>query len=140
MALLASPYFSADGMNEYGMIAAALSLPQEDSPFDTNKITIHALFVVRLVLDYAKTVNEAVDLLKKYNISFNSFKDISVGAHYILSDRTGNSVIIEFVNHDMKVIRSKKPWQAVTNFKMFGFTDDSSMDWRYKQFLTNSRH
>ena len=36
--------------------------------------------------------------------------------HYLISDREGNSAIIEYVNHSTVIIESKRPYQVSTNF------------------------
>lgn len=126
--LLASPYSAVDGMNEYGMIAATLSVPNEAPPYDPDKITISSICVIRLVLDYTRTVDEAIELIKKYNISFKDMPGSCL--HYFLSDRSGNSAVVEFIDHNMKIIRNTKPWQAVTNFRLSKVGDIE--DWRYQ--------
>lgn len=65
---LAAPFLPFDGMNEKGLAIALLAVPEANPGYDKNKITLNTTTAIRLVLDYAKTVEEAVALLKNYNI------------------------------------------------------------------------
>jgi penicillin V acylase-like amidase (Ntn superfamily) len=48
-------------------------------------------------------------LLAAYNITL-------IQQHLLIADAHGNSAIVEFVDGEIKVIRSKNPWQVSTNF------------------------
>ena len=84
---------------------------------------------IRLVLDYAKDVEEAVSLLGRYNIDFTGGPPV----HYLVSDPAPRSVVIEFLDNEMIVIPSDAAWQVATNFVMTGypFGDPPSGCWRY---------
>jgi len=129
--LLGAPYFSLDGMNEKGVAIGMMAIPTARSPYDPSKISIGELQVIRLVLDYAATVQEAVRLIGQYNIEM-----AQPPIHYLIADRTGNSATVEFLNGTMQVIQNKVPWQVSTNFNLTGsgaLTDYRQADcWRYK--------
>lgn len=110
---LAAPYVPLDGINEKGLAVGVLMLP--DSPptmQETGKVKINSTTAIRLLLDKAATVDEAIDLLKQYDIrdSANSC------FHYQITDATGNSVIIEYVNNEMQILKPSNRYQACTNF------------------------
>lgn len=65
--LMASPYIPMDGMNEWGLTVALISVPNSRASHDPNKVTLTHTNVIRLALDYAKTVDEAVQLWERYN-------------------------------------------------------------------------
>ena len=97
--LLASPYLPFDGMNEKGLAIAILQVPKSDLPNDPGKITLNTTATLRLLLDKAATVSEAIELLGKYNIYFS----YNVYCHYFIADASGKSVIVEYHNNKMNV-------------------------------------
>ena len=122
-----SPYCSMDGLNEKGVSIGLMSVPGAQPPFDPNKISLGCLDIIRLILDYAANTEEAVSLIQKYN-----FKDEEHPVHYLISDRNGNSVVIEFVNGELKVIHNNEPLQVSTNFIITGSNAPlSTTCWRY---------
>lgn len=109
---LAAPYLPFDGMNEKGVSMALLSVPEADGSKSENKITINTTTAIRLVLDKAATVDEAVELLSKYNIYFSG----NVKCHYLIADATGKSVIVEFWDGGLQVVKPDKSYQIASNF------------------------
>ena len=68
---LAAPFLPFDGMNEKGLAIALLAVPKAEVPYNPDKITLNTTTAIRLVLDKAATVEEAIELLKQYNIYFS---------------------------------------------------------------------
>ena len=128
--LLDAPYFPFDGMNEYGLAVGIMAVPYADGADDPHKVTIGSLHAVRLMLDYAKDVDEAISLLQNYNIEFEGGPPL----HYLISDLSGNSAVIEFTGGKVSVIRNSEPWQVATNFVISGTLpeDRGSLCWRYR--------
>ncbi len=114
-ALLSAPRITIDGMNEYGVALAILSVPHAEPTADLNKQTIDEVAAVRLILDHAKTVEEAVEVLRGYNLLFHDG-----ASHFMIADGNGNSAVVEFVDGEITVIKSDNPWQVVTNFILSG--------------------
>jgi hypothetical protein len=108
--LLFSPYATVDGMNEYGVVISQNAVPKRKVPKDPNKPTLLQSQILRLVLDHAKDVNEAIDLIKNYNVQF------VMPNHFHIADASGDSAIIEYVDGKMVVVRDENPWQVSTNF------------------------
>ncbi len=127
--LLAAPYIPFDGMNECGLAIGEMLVPFGRPGKNPGKATIGSSQAKRLVLDYAKDVEEAISLLRKYNIYFSA--DIPV--HYLISDSAGNSAVIEFLNGKIEVIRNKEPWQVATNFIIYGSQKQGTGHDRYKK-------
>lgn len=75
------------------------------------KVFILPTVAIRLMLDYAKNVDEAIALLEKYNVNMDL-----ISIHFLLCDAAGNSAVIEFLDGKMQVLRSDKTWQTSTNF------------------------
>jgi len=109
---LGAPYMPFDGMNECGLAVGLMAVDEAQSPNDPNKVNINVLTAIRLMLDKAQSVDEALSLLGEYNIP-------SIMQHYLIADASGNSVIVEFVDGEMKVIRNEHPWQVATNFVLW---------------------
>ena len=68
--LLGTPYAAIDGMNECGVAIAQNAVPERNTPKDPNKPTLLNSQIIRLVLDYAKDVEEALTLIQQYNVEF----------------------------------------------------------------------
>jgi len=109
VSLLNAPFWPHDGMNECGLAIGHMAI-EGDRVFNPVKITIHGMQAIRMVLDYAKNVEEAVRLLENYNI-FRSEQ-----GHFLLADAGGQSAVIEYIDGRMLVIRNREPWQVATNF------------------------
>lgn len=109
---LAAPYLPFDGMNEKGVTMALLAVPEAQIKNDTNKITLNTTTAIRLVLDKAANVDEAIELLKKYNIYFSG----DVYCHYLIADGSGKSVIVEYYDNELQVIENNKEYQIASNF------------------------
>lgn len=109
---LAAPYLPFDGMNEKGVAMALLAVPKVQITNDEDKITLNTTTAIRLVLDKASNVDEAIELLRKYNIYFSG----DIYCHYLIADSTGKSVIVEYYDNDLQVVETDKEYQAASNF------------------------
>lgn len=128
---LAAPYLPFDGMNEKGVCIALLAVPEADSKEDPEKVTLNTTTAIRLVLDRAADVDEAVALLKQYNIYFSG----DVYCHYLIADATGESVLVEYYDKDLQVVETETEYQIATNFIAYegvnigeGFTEFERYD------------
>jgi len=110
--LLSTPYWSFDGMNEHGLAIGMMAVSQAEPYLDPNRITISSLEAIRLMLDYARDVDEAISLLEQYNIDFIGGPPL----HYLIADGSGNSVVVEFIDGEMILLEAQDPWQVSTNF------------------------
>ena len=65
-----------------------------------------------MILDRCATVEEAVALLEQYDMhsSANSCY------HFHIADAQGNSVIVEYIDNEMKLVEPQGAYQAATNF------------------------
>jgi len=109
---LAAPYLPFDGMNEKGVSIALLAVPEAHLRTDDNKITLNTTTAIRLVLDKAANVDEAIEILRKYNIYFSG----DIECHYLIADSSGKSVIVEYWNGELQVVKSDKSYQIASNF------------------------
>jgi hypothetical protein len=129
--LLQAPYWPFDGMNEAGLAVGMMAVPRAEASQASEKVTISSLQAIRLLLDYAQDVNEAILLLQAYNIEFSGGPPV----HYLITDAARNSAVIEFVDGEMIVLRSDDPWQVSTNFVISQEQPDGagSSCWRYNR-------
>ena len=109
---LATPYAPWDGMNEKGLAIALLAVPEAPGPNDEDKLTLGTTTIIRLVLDKASTVEEAVDLMKQYNIYFSA----DIYSHFLIADRNGNSVLVEYWDGELKTVTTAEDYQIASNF------------------------
>ena len=103
MALLAAIYVPLDGMNERGLCVADLIVDDGemiDQQSERADLTITA--AIRLLLDRAATVEQALTLLEQYDIH----SDIGQAHHLAISDGEGRSVVVEWVANKMVVTES----------------------------------
>ena len=131
--LLNAPYYLMDGMNEMGLVIGIMAINRASRTYNASQPTISSLDIVRVALEYATTVDEALNLWENYNIEFGS-----VPIHYLIADPYGDSAIVEWIDGDMQIYSNQEPWQVSTNFI---FTDGISPCWRYEtasQLLQNS--
>ena len=112
-ALLRAPFLPFDGMNEYGLAVGMMAVSHADGVSDLQKVSISGLQAIRLMLDYAQDVAEAIALLQEYNVYFGPD---NVPLHFLIADAAGNSAVIEFIDGEMNVIQNEEPWQVSTNF------------------------
>ncbi len=114
MIMLAAPYVPIDGMNEKGLSVGILLIRDMDvTAQDTGKIDLQTTTAVRMMLDKAATVEEAVELLSQYDMHSSAGSTY----HFQIADATGASVVVEYVDNVMSTIYpTEEFYQALTNF------------------------
>ena len=126
---LAAPYAPLDGVNDAGVSCGIYMTYQgaETVPTDqqTDKPDITSTTMLRLILDYASTVDEAIELVEQYDLHDSA----GTSYHYMVADAQGNSAILEWVAgtdqtdndgtaRQLNVIRNdpEQNYQCITNF------------------------
>ena len=106
---IAALYAPLDGMNDQGL-CVAVNMIQDSAVInqETDKPDITTTTVIRMLLDKAASVEEAVALLEQYDMH----SSMGMMVHLAIADAAGNSVVIEYVNNEMVIIESP----VVTNF------------------------
>ena len=102
-------YAPLDGMNEKGL-SVAVNMIQDPAVIeqDTGKPDLTTTTAVRLLLDRAADVEEAIDLLGRYDLHGS----MGMMVHLALADGEGRSVVVEYIDNEMVVTETP----AVTNF------------------------
>ncbi|MBC6559030.1 linear amide C-N hydrolase [Citrobacter braakii] len=114
---------TTDGMNEAGMVANMLWLVESSYPTHApGKPGLTIAAWAQYVLDNFATVQEAVDALHKEPFSIVTDKVPGEGRlatlHLSLSDATGDSAIIEYID-GKQVIHHSRSYQVMTNSPIF---------------------
>ncbi|MCD6425255.1 MAG: linear amide C-N hydrolase, partial [Anaerolineales bacterium] len=80
--LLDAPYIPFDGMNEKGLAIGMAAVPPGGMELDPAKETVDSLMVILKILDGAATVDEAVEIIRSYNIDMGN-----TPIHYLISEK-----------------------------------------------------
>ena len=115
--LLYSIFIPMDGMNERDLAIGMMGCMGSDSK-NSNPV-VFSTEIIRLVLDNAANVNDAIEIFNKHSIH-----NIFVPVHYVVSDSAGNSAIIEYIDGKVEVQELNQNSKALTNFKYYGSMDD----------------
>lgn len=106
---LAALYAPLDGMNEAGL-AVSVNMIQDSAQIEQNtgKPDITTTTAIRLLLDKAGDVEEALELLGRYDLH----SSMGMMIHFAIADATGHSVAVEYVDNEMIVTQTP----VLTNF------------------------
>ena len=109
---MGAPYFPLDGINEKGLAVGVLQLQAEATEQNTEKADVDTTLAIRLLLDRAATVEEALELLRRYDMH------ASAGGcyHFQIADASGKSVVVEYIGEEMVVVEKEGQFLAATNF------------------------
>lgn len=145
---LAAPYVPLDGINDAGVACGIFMSYQgkgKGTPTDTqtDKPDLTSTTLLRLILDYADSVEDAVALAQQYDLHDSA----SSCFHYMVADSTGRSAILEWVGtdadhdvdgaqrqlnvlwNDTDALSDSADWQVVTNFiKTPGYYDGTTAE------------
>ncbi len=104
MQSIAAIYVPLDGMNDQGLVVADLVAgDNEGTHQQTGKTNLTTTTAIRLLLDKAANVDEAIALLKQYDMN----SSIGISHHLSIADANGKSVVVEYVNGEMLVTETK---------------------------------
>ena len=94
---LAAPYTPIDGINDAGLSCGIYmtyqGLETVATDQNTSRPDITSTTLLRLMLDYASTVEEAVEIAE----SFDLHDSANTSFHYMVADQSGRSAILEWV-------------------------------------------
>ncbi len=116
--LLWTPYYAADGLNEAGLAAGLAYVPAVTYDPDPDKQSIFVTMLTRRILDGAATCQQALDIANSYNVFDMHLNEIS--HHLLITDASGESVILEFVEDRFVAIPTDVEWQVLTNTAIYG--------------------
>lgn len=96
---LAAPYAPLDGVNDAGVSCGIYMTYQGGDETvatsqDTDKPDFTSTTLLRLILDYADNVEEAVEIASSYDLHDSA----NTSYHYMVADASGKSAILEWTN------------------------------------------
>ncbi|MGN1085306.1 MAG: C45 family autoproteolytic acyltransferase/hydrolase [Lachnospiraceae bacterium] len=104
MMTLAAIYVPLDGMNEKGLVIADLMAgDKEETHQNTGKADLTTTTAIRLLLDRAANVDEAIELLKQYDMN----SSIGFAHHFSIADASGKSVVVEYIDGEPVITETK---------------------------------
>lgn len=106
---IAALYAPLDGMNEKGL-AVSVNMIEDLAGIEqnTDNPDMTTTTAIRLLLNKAANVEEALQLLSEYDLHAS----MGMMVHFALSDSTGRSVVVEYISNEMIVTETP----VVTNF------------------------
>ena len=106
---IAALYAPLDGMNEKGL-CVSVNMIQDGATIhqNTGKPDITTTTAIRLMLDKAASVEEALNLLRSYDLHAS----LNYMIHFAIADSEGGSVAVEYVGNEMIVTETP----ILTNF------------------------
>lgn len=112
---LAGVFFPLDGMNEKGVSVSVLQVMAEPTKQKTDKPDVTTTLAIRLILDKAGSVQEAVDLLSGWDMY------ASANGCYVfhIADSTGKSAVVSYDGDKMNVTYAENDYQYTTNFLLY---------------------
>lgn len=107
--VIAALYAPLDGINEKGL-AVSVNMIEDRAAInqDTGKPDLTTTTAIRLLLNKAANVDEAIDLLRQYDMHAS----MGLMVHFAIGDNTGRGVVVEYINNEMVVTETP----VVTNF------------------------
>lgn len=99
---LAAPYAPLDGMNDAGVSVGIYMTYQGEGEKavptnqNTEKPDFTSTTLIRLILDYADDLEEAIEIARSYDLHDSA----NTSYHYMVADSSGRSAILEWVGND----------------------------------------
>lgn len=117
--------FAQAGMNEAGLVISTMALDITENPPPDERPPLETAIWVQYQLDNARTIQEVIT-------SDSVVRIANTTDHYLGSDRTGSSAVIEFIEGEMVVHTDEAlPVKALTNN-----TYEESIDsWKKSSFV-----
>jgi len=96
-------FFALDGINEKGLaIADLMAGDNVQTHQNTGKPALTTTAAIKYLLNKAATVDEAVSLLRQLDMH----SDIGSAHHYAMSDASGKSIVVEYVDDQIVIVDS----------------------------------
>lgn len=102
-----------DGVNEKGLAIGMATSPEGGlPPSSPDRPDVNSVRVIRIMLDKAATVDEALAIMRRYDVDFT----IGPQVHYLIADAAGRSAVVEYAGGRLNVIDDR----MLTNIGMTG--------------------
>ncbi|MFB4319104.1 carcinine hydrolase/isopenicillin-N N-acyltransferase family protein [Actinomadura sp. 21ATH] len=135
--LLRAAVLPFDGMNRHGLAVGMAQVPGARPPRTAGRPAVGSVRIQRLVLDQARTVDEALAVFGRYDVAFEPGEP---ALHYLVADAAGRSAAVEYVDGRLRVVRGAGAWHAMTNFVLTGAGEEARRsDERYSAIAARMR-
>lgn len=94
-ALLYTPFYVIDGVNEKGFSIAAITVPGDNAVQDNGNRKIFSMLIPRYMLDNARSVQDALEKFQKLDVVMPE----GGSYHWLLNDAYGDSAVVEYVRN-----------------------------------------
>lgn len=132
-----------EGVNEYGLFVGINEVQsvRASAPFSLGRKSTTSLGILKKILEGSRNVPEAIAKFDEYNVVFGRLFGFPV-LHYLISDRSGDSAIVEFMDDSMNVInKGEQRYQLMTNFLVSEFPHSEALKeklfYRYRLAAAN---
>ena len=113
------------GMNDHGLFIDGNGLSETGYVPDSTKETYNGMAEPYILANCA-SVEEAIEWFKNTNVSILS------RAKFLIADKTGASVVVEWGNKKLQFIHREKNYQISTNFVQSNYKSGAYPDYRYR--------
>ena len=129
--LLLAPFYTYDGMNEHGLAVGIAGCAPQTVKSIEGKPKIMIPYLVRKILDGARTIDEALVLVEDY-IPFD-LDENSLNSHLFVMDSSGRSLILEYIANQWRKTSADGPWQVMSTKPVYNVPDSVLRKncWRY---------
>jgi penicillin V acylase-like amidase (Ntn superfamily) len=110
---LNNPNMPYEGMNDKGLFVAISAVPDSETTLNIFKPIRKSLEMVKVILQKASTIEEAIEQFDKYSIVFGEFLGNPL-IHFKIVQQDGDTAVVEFIHNKRVIIRGKKS-RVLTN-------------------------
>lgn len=108
--MMVLPYVPLDGINEDGFAIGILKLDGFSARENKEgKALIGPTVAIRMLLDRASDVDEAIALLQEYNMDMDTMGSGEASYHFFMADAKGKFAIVEYAEPDGNI--GVRPWK-----------------------------
>lgn len=121
-----------EGMNDKGLFVAISAVPHAKTTVNILKPIRKSLEFVKIILQKSQSIDEVIKQFDKYSIVFGEFLGNSL-IHFKIVDRFGKTMIIEFINNKMVILKNKKA-KIMTNHYLSDLSIKPNNKTSYQRF------
>ncbi len=104
-----------EGMNDKGLFVAFAMVSPKKLKFSLFKKKISSPKLIKKILEKCSTVEESIHLIPKYQVLWGQAFGYPQN-HYLIAVKTGDFVIVEYLEDGITFIRPQKQYCIITNF------------------------
>ena len=112
------PFYATDGINEKGLSIAIAGAPPRQVKASEQRGPMFVLLFIRHVLDNCSNVDEVASFAETVALYDSDMSTIS--HHFIVMDASGQWLVIDYPDGNLRIIRGNKESQARTNHFLEG--------------------